>query len=245
MILISKGAYMRDDGNLYPDDQQIRDEIKSLIKKREGTYKSVLVITTLSKAQDSWKNTFTKIILSNTDEKISEKLEYEGFILNKISITIDEFLNMLDDLILRGVLKVKNCPDVKATGTFEDNLYWRYRSSNDDWLKNEWPMHNYIFRIGDMVRGNVPSGPLVGAKCPHFPDGHSAIKYYLGLDVRNYSSSIFLFLPNYQFKIDKLTIGSEHLDLKFTVNDIKQEELIGKLFCEKEALMKTEDFHIK
>lgn len=244
MILISKGAYMRDDGKLDPADQQIRDEIKSLIKKREGIYKSALVITALSKAQDSWKNAFTKIILSNTYEKISEKLEYDGFILNKISITIDEFLNMLDDLILRGDLKIKNCPDVKATGTFEDNQYWRYRSSNDEWLKNEWPMHNYIFRIGDMVRGNVPSGPLVGAKCPHFPDGQSAIKYNLGLDVRNYSSSIFLFLPNYQLKIDKLTIGSEHLDLKFTVNDIKQEELIGKLFCEKDGLMKTEDFHI-
>lgn len=128
---------MRDDNTLSPADQQIGDEIKSLIKKREGTYKSALVITALSKAQDSWKNAFTKIILSDKDEKISEKLEYEGFILNKISITIDEFLNMLDDLILRGDLKIKYCPDVKATGTFEYDPYWRYRSSNDEWLKNE------------------------------------------------------------------------------------------------------------
>lgn len=100
---------MRDDNTLSPADQQIRDEIKNLIKKREGTYKSALVITALSKAQDSWKNAFTKIILSNTDEKISEKLEYDGFILNKISITIDDFLIMLDDFILRGDLKINDC----------------------------------------------------------------------------------------------------------------------------------------
>jgi hypothetical protein len=234
------------DNILSPADQQILDEIKNLIKKREGTYKSALVITALSKAQDqdSWKNAFTKIILSNTEEKISEKLEYEGFILSKISITIDEFLNILNDLILKGYLKIKNCPDVEATGTFDYNPYWRYSSSNNEWPKNEWPMHNYIFSLDDKVKGYLPGGPLVGVKCPHFPDAHSAIKYYMGLDVRNHYSSIFLFLPNYQLKIDKLTIGSEHLELRITINGITQEELIGKLYYEKEECIKIEDFKI-
>lgn len=237
---------MKDDNTLPPADQQIIDEIKNLIKKREGTYKSALVITALSKGQnqDSWKNAFTKISLSNIDEKISEKLEYDGFILNKISITITDFLIILDDLILKGDLKIKNCPDVKATGTFDYNPYWRYSSSNNELPTNEWPMHNYIFRLDDKVKGNLPSDPLVGAKCPHFPDAHSAIKYYMGLDVRNQYSSIFLFLPNYQLKIDKLTIGSEHLELKITTNGIIQEELIGKLYYEKEEYIKTEDFKI-
>lgn len=235
---------MRDDNKLDPVDLQIKDEIINILNKREDDYKSALIITALSKYQDSWRNVFTKITLSNRDEKASEKFEYNSFILNKVSITIDEFLKMLDDLILKGDLKIKNCPDVKATGTFDYNPDWTYRSSQDDWLKNEWPMHNYIFRIGDQTKGHPPSNPLVSAQYPHFPNAQEAIKYYFGFDVRNYSSSIFFLLPNYQLKIDKLTVGSKHLDLKITISGITQEELIGKLYYEKEELIKTENFHI-
>ncbi len=235
---------MRDDNRLDPADTQIKNEIINLINKREEVYKSALIITALSKYQDSWRNAFTKITLSNKDENISEKLEYDSFILNRISITIDEFLNMLDDLISRGDLKVKNCPDVKATGSFDRNTYWRYRSGNDEWLKNEWPTNYYLFSIDDKTRGHPLGEPLVSARYPHFPDAQSAIKYYTDIDVRNQSSSIFLFLPNYQLKIDKLILGSEHLDLKITMKGITQEELIGKLYCEKEELIKTEDFSI-
>jgi hypothetical protein len=51
-------------------------------------------------------------------------------------------------------------------------------------------------------------------------------------------------LPNYQVRIDKLSIGSEHLDLKIILNNIKEEEIIGKLYCEKEELVKSENFLI-
>lgn len=235
---------MKDDNTLDPADTQIKDEIKNLINKREGVYKSALVITALSKTQDSWRNVFTKITLSNKNENVSEKLEYDSFILNKVSITIDEFFNMLDDLISKGDLNVNNCPYVKATGTFDRNTYWRYRSSGDEWLKNEWPTNHYIFNIGDKTRGYPPSEPLVSTRYPHFPEATSAIKYYTDIDVRNQSSSIFILLPNYQLKIDKLTIGSEHLDLKITINGISQEEVVGKLYSEKDELIKTDDFLI-
>ena len=235
---------MRSNNTIDETDIQILDEINALIEKNEGVYKSAVVITALSKRQDSWKNVFTKITLSNKDDEFSEKLEYNDFILNKISITVDDFHNMLDDLVRTGELKVKNCPDVKATGNFEIHSYERYRSSNDEWIKNEWPTNHYLFNIDSELRGNPSGNPLVSTRYPHFPNAQSAIKYYNDIDLTYYSGSIFLFLPNYQLKIDKLSIGSEYLDLKLILNDIKQEELIGKLYCEKEELIKTEDFSI-
>ena len=56
---------MNDNGTIDPADTQIKDEIKNTIKNREGTYKSALVITTLSKAQDSWRNVFTNLNSDN------------------------------------------------------------------------------------------------------------------------------------------------------------------------------------
>jgi len=164
-----------------------------------GELLSVSCLTALSKQQDSWKNVFTKITLSNEDDGFSEKLEYGDFILNKVSITVDDFHNTLDDLVRTGELKVKNCPDVKATGNFDTNSYWRYRSSNDEWIKNEWPTNHYIFSIDSEVRGQFSGNPLVSTRYPHFPDTESAIKYYNDIVLRNDSGRIFLFLPNYQF----------------------------------------------
>lgn len=235
---------MRPDNTIDETDIKILDEINDLIKKNKAVYKSALVITALSRRQDSWNNVFTKVTLSNEDSEFSEKLEYDDFILNKVSITVDDFLNMLDDLVRTGELKVKNCPDIKATGNFETDSYWRYRSSNDEWIKNEWPTNHYIFSIDSETRGYPSSNPLVSTRYPHFPNAESAIKYYNDIDLSYHPGSIFLFLPNYQLKIDKLSIGSEYLDLNFIFNDIKQEELIGKLYCEKEELIKIEDFSI-
>ena len=235
---------MRSNNTIDETDIQILDEINALIEKNEGVYKSAVVITALSKQQDSWKNVFTKITLSNEDDEFSEKLEYDDFILNKVSITVDDFHDMLGDLVRTGELKVKNCPDVKATGNFETDSRWRYRSSKDEWIKNEWPTHHYIFKIDSEVIGYPSGNPLVSTRYPHFPNSESAIKYYNDIDLISHSGSIFLFLPNYQLKIDKLSMGSEYLDLKLILNDIKQEELIGKLYCEKEELIKTEDFSI-
>ncbi len=235
---------MRSNNTIDEKDIQILDEINALIEKNEGVYKSAVVITALSKQQDSWKNVFTKITLSNEDDEFSEKLEYDDFILNKVSITVDDFHDMLGDLVRTGELKVKNCPDVKATGNFETDSRWRYRSSKDEWIKNEWPTHHYIFKIDNEIIGYPSGNPLVSTRYPHFPNSESAIKYYNDIDLISHSGSIFLFLPNYQLKIDKLSMGSEYLDLKLILNDIKQEELIGKLYCEKEGLIKTEDFSI-
>jgi len=215
-----------------------------LIEKNKAVYKSAAVITTLSKRQDSWNNVFTKITLSNENSEFSEKLEYDDFILNKVSITVDDFLNMIDDLVRKGELKVMNCPNVKTTRKFETDSRWRYRSSKDEWIKNAWPTYHYIFNIDGDVIGYPSGNPLVSTRYPHFPNAESAIKYHNDIDLISHSGSIFLFLPNYQLKIDKLSMGSEYLDLKLILNDIKQEELIGKIYCEKEGHIKTKNFFI-
>lgn len=235
---------MTEDTKLDPVNIKLKDEIKNIIRKRTGIYRSVLIVTALSKNQDSWKNIFTKITLSDKDENISENSNYGTFILNKVCITIEDFLKMLDDLIMQGILKIKNCPDVKAKGGFDQNTYWRYTPSNNEYFKNEWPLNLYVFNVESNLKGSLQSGPLASPQYPYFPDDESAIKYYAGFDTPQRFGDILVFLPNYQIKINKLTIASEHLNLDVTTNGILQEEIIGKLYYEKEELIKTENFSI-
>ena len=228
------------------DSVQIKivDEIKNLINKRKDIYKSASVITILSKDKDSWRNVFTKITLSDKDTVFSKKVEYSNFVVNKISININDFFIMLNDLVNDKKLKIMNCPEVQITGTFEEDNYWHNLPSNEEFFKNKWPANNYIFHPEHQYSVPLPKGPILSVDFPHFLDVYSAMKYYTDIDARNFLGRIFILLPNYQVKIDQLTIGSEHIDFKFIINGIKQEELIGKLYCEKEKLIKTEDFLI-
>lgn len=220
------------------------EEIKKIIKERNTIYKSVLIITALSEDRNGWKNVLTKIIFKDTEENISEIYIYEKFIIAQISMTVDESLKLLDHLISNGFLKIKNCPEVIATGTFDNSRYMRHCPSNHIWLKNEWPLEYFAFIPDDNSKGRPQNDALIGLNLPYFPNVQIAVKNYLGINYYEHSNSIFILLPNYQFKIDKIEMSSQYLDL-YMINRIdRKEEIIGKLFYEKEEFIRTEDLHI-
>ena len=95
-----------------PSNIQIKDEIKNIISKRKEVYKSVHVVTSFSKRNDSWMHASTTITLSDKDEDISEIYTYKDFIIKKITTNIDDFLTFLDDLVNRSVFKIKGCPEL-------------------------------------------------------------------------------------------------------------------------------------
>ena len=236
---------MTNEKGLLPDDVQLIDDIKSMTNSRRDFYKCAIVTSVYSKRDEIWKNIFTRITLSNEADFIPTKLDYSNCILNIISISVDDFLGLLSNLATNGSLNIKNLPEVEVDGKFNKFLYRSYLPSNTDWLKTEWPSNLYEFEIEQNSRGYFESGPLVSPQHPHFPDGDSAFKFITGLDNTNhFNGKILIFLPNYQIKINKLTISSGYIDLDITNNSMPQEELIGKLYYQKEGHIEVTDFSI-
>lgn len=226
------------------NETQIADEIKNIVKSR-GIYKKAIITSVISKDNEIWKNVFTKITLTNDGKKILDKLDYDDFILNKISIDIEDFINLLNDFTVNEILKIQNLPEIKIEARYDRFFYKPYIQSNDNWLKNDWAGNVYNFDMSDNFRGNSGSGPLVSPLFPHFPDRESAIQYFFGIDIRNFNrGNVLFFLPNYHIKIENITISSEHIDLEIIKNGISQEEIIGKLYYEKDDLIKINDFEI-
>ena len=236
---------MTNENGLFPDDVQFIDDIRSMTNLRRDSYKCAIVTSVYSKRDEIWKNVFTKITLSNEADFISTKLDYSNCILNKICIPVDDFLDILSNLATNKSLKIKNLPEVKADGKFNRHLYMPYLPSNADWLKTEWPSNFYGFEIENNSRGFFESGPLVSPQHPHFPHGDGAFKFFTGIDnINHLNGYILIFLPNYQIKINKLTISSGFIDLDIINNSMPQEELIGKLYYQKESHIEVTDFSI-
>lgn len=234
---------MTNENGLRPDDVQFIADIKSITNLRRGSYKCAIVTSVYSKKDEICKNVFTKITLSNEADFISTKFDYSSCILSKICITIDDFLDVLSNLATNKTFKVSNLPEVEGNGNFNRFFHMPYLPSNSDYSKAEWPSNLYQFEMDQDSKGYLESGPLVSPQYPHFPNRDGAFKFFTGMDINNFTGTILIFLPNYQVKIDKLTISSGFIYLDIT-NNIPQEELIGKLYYQKESHIEVTDFSI-
>lgn len=233
------------DGKLSQEDIKSKAELFKFLEERKQMYGAALVETVLLKDnKGEWRNGITKITLEQKDGGISESLDYGDVILSKISITIQELIRMIENLIDKGVFSVKNCPEICAEGNFR-NPYEVYLPSNHE-FNIKWPTNCFEFVIKPNLKGDINSSrPLISSKYPLFPNVPSAIKSYFGLDVGNRSyPDILFFLPNYQVKIGKLMIGSKNIKFETILNGISENRIIGKIYCEGEGRRENKDFDV-
>lgn len=237
------------DGKVSQEDIKIKNELLSLLEKRKQMYGAALVETALLRDdKGSWKNGMTKITLKEKDSGISESLNYSDVILSKISITIQELIKLIDELVDKGIFSVKNCPEAGAEGNFSSRYesYESYLPSNHE-FNIKWPTNYFEFAIKENLKANLNSSkPLLSSNYPLFPDISSAIKNCLELDVRNrsYVGNILFFLPNYQVKIGKLIIGEKNIKFETILNGLSENKIIGKIYCETEGRSESKDFNV-
>lgn len=232
-------------GKLSQEDIKIKSELLRLLEERKQVYNAALVETALIKDdKGSWRNGVTKITLEEKDSGVLESLNYGNVILSKISITIQELIKMIDDLVDKGIFSVKNCPEISAEGNFRSpSINEGYLSSNNE-FNIGWPANYLEFGITPSL--NLNSRPLISSKYPLFPDIQSAIKSHLGLDVmnRSYYGNILFFLPKYQVKIGKLVIREKNIKFEAILNGLSEDRIIGKIYCEAEGRSENKDFNV-
>ena len=127
-------------------------------------------------------------------------------------------------------------------GDFDTYSYWHYTPSDNDFLKHGWPSNDYIFNMKQNYK-SYPHGPFISTQSPFLPATENFYEYFFGVDVQKIGD-ILISLPNYKIKINEMTLSSEHLNLDITNSGIPENEIIGKLYYEKEKQMRTRDFSL-
>ena len=224
-------------GKVPETDQKLLNEILAIFKRREASYDKLLIQTALVKEDDKWKNVFTKLVPLSKEYTVENKvLDYERFLVANIKADASNFCTIVERLVGGGRLQIKGCPKVLFEGNFPSRR-GNYIPSYDDVFELGWPANFYDFNPATGFQGRFPHDPLLTVEKPSFPDGSTAIKSIIGIDLTRrdaYVGHILVLLPNYRAKIKELRIGSEELTIEVLPNEATKQDIIGKLYCERE-----------
>lgn len=220
--------------------QKMIDEITHKISTRESMYKSFLVKSFIHKHKPSWKNIVTKIVpLSSLDTRDHQKkLDYADFALVEEVVSLSNVLKMIE-------VPEKSSQTI-VIGGYEvefENEYWSKvytYDSGEGPFDVDW--YCEVYRLGGPTL-NIGHEALVAVDLPVFPDRRKVIKDFVGIDVDHFSDAkgIILCLPNYGARIKELNIGSTELKIEIEENTEKSDNIVGKVYCEKDQEVKKGD----
>ncbi len=231
-----------------PDTDRIHlENMQAIFDRRKASYDKLLIQTALVKEADKWNNVFTKLIPLAKECQVEEKaLNYEGFLVASIIADPNEFCSVLDQLVNRGTLQIRGCPEVQFEGSCYDKK-GNYVPSYDDVFGLGWSANFWNFSPATGFQGRPPRDPLLAVNKPSFPDGSAAIRSVIGYDLvhrEGYLGCVLVLLPNYRAKIMGLKIGPKETTIEVSTKDASKLDIIGKLYCEsrKETLTKDVPF---
>src|SRR5437667_6860739 len=118
-------------------DLEKMKSIKSLIESRRHTYGSVTVRTVLTREQGEAKNTITLFEARHRTDPIPEEqtYNYPNCTLAIRTISLDDLVEAVEDLVTRGKLEVEGLTELDVTGGFSGVNYYEYVASRDEMFK--------------------------------------------------------------------------------------------------------------
>jgi len=217
-------------------DLDKKNSIKSLLESRRQMYGSVTVRSVLTREQGEFRNTLTSFEARHKTDSVPEHqtYNYPYCTLAIRTITIDDLVEALEDLVTKGRLEIEGVTKLDATGSFSGLNYYEYVASRDEIFKLDWPAN--VFQFDPRNKGGLPREPFAASDAPLYPGPWEVVRLWTGLDMSRYSNfqgCILFILPNFSARIEQLRLAAEGLDLKVGVREIDRKDVVGKLFCEK------------
>src|SRR3989475_6813229 len=217
-------------------DLDKKNSIKSLIEGRRHIYGSVTIRTVLTREQGEVRNTITLFEARHRADPVPEQqtYNYPNCTLAIRTISLDDLLEAVEDLVTRGRLEIEGVTELDAAGTFSGLNYYEYVPSRDEIFKLDWPAN--VFTFDPRNKGGLPREPFAASDAPLYPGPWEVVRLWTGLDLsRNniFQGCILFILPNFSARIEHLRLSTEGLELKVSVREIDRKDVVGKLFCEK------------
>jgi len=209
-----------------------------LVKQRRKTYGSAIVKIVLVRypGQAEWKNSMALIHIKHKDQppEKDETFRYPNCIIAKRSLPVDSLVQLIEDMVNVGKMRLSNLYPVSVEGHFSPILMYDYQSSDDEIFKLSWPADRFVFEPG--AKGGYPVEPFAAIDAPLFPGPYEVLRVWTGVDVSRYSQfigSIVLLLPDYSAKVEELRLTPEALTIKVQALEASLDKIAGKLYAEK------------
>lgn len=215
--------------------------IREVVAKRRATYGRVRVTSALAKLAGEWKLVLARYGVLSVDDSVSPErsFDYEDFRLRENTITIEQFLSMLDVIEETGVLRVGGPEEVKVNGRIQKWPNSNNHQPSKEYVFNlDWPSDSYAFMAESGYQAQAPSGPFAAVGQPLFDTGQAAMRYFFGLETGyfSYPGAALIFLPNFAARIDEIRLGPSRLKLSVKMNQTTvPTDLLAKAYLESQT----------
>jgi hypothetical protein len=211
---------------------------RSVMEHRKKTYgfATLKIVLVRYPGQAEWKNSMTLAHFNHKDQTAEkdETFRYPNCIIARRSLTVDDFVQLVRDIVTSGIMKVEDIDPVNVQGHFSPILMYDYQSSDDEIFKLSWPADRLVFEPG--AKGGYPVEPFAAIDAPLFPGPYEVLRVWTGVDVSRYSQfigSIVILLPDYSAKIEALRLTPEVLTIKVQMLEAPLDQITGKIYAEK------------
>lgn len=224
------------DGKISEFDLEKKGSLISLLGQRKHMYGSVTLKSVLAKQQGEWKNSFTLLqVLHRKEESISdETYRYPNCIVAKRSLSVDELIAMVEDLVTNAKLRINGVQEIPLEGYFSQIPWFDYMPTGEEPFKLSWPANTFVFE--PKIKSGLPNEPFVTLDAPLFAGSWEVLRVWTGVDVSRYNQfvgSLLFILPNYSARIEELRLTSGSLAIEIREGETSIQKIIGKLYCEK------------
>jgi len=216
-------------------------EIRRIIRNRESTYGRVKVTTALVKWAGNWKLVLARYAVLPSDDltEYAKSFDYDDFHLHENTVTIEQFLSLLESIEHDGTLRVPGSEGVSVNGRIQK---WpntnNHQPSSESAFNLDWPADSYAFMAMGEYQAQAPSGPFAVINQPLFDTGQAAMNFFFEMQTGyfSYPGAALIFLPNYTARIREIRLGPSSLVLRIeTGKGVLATDLLAKIYLESQT----------
>ncbi|MCD6240298.1 ATP-binding protein [Candidatus Bathyarchaeota archaeon] len=215
-------------------------EIMNEFESRKFMYGDILIQSAIIKRNNGWLNIVTKILpLHRSKEGTENEMNYEDFVFIEEILSADKFKEVVKCLLENDLAKI-TIGNYKIE--FEKGVFYQkhFYDSGVDYLGIGWPFNKYHYRPHSQPAYQIK--PLVSTRLPLFPDIRYAIKEIMKVDLARHDDyGVIICLPDYRARIKEVKIGATELSISVEALEIDEENILGKLYCERNGKVKQDD----
>lgn len=195
------------------------------------------------------KNFFTMLKLVKKNTRTEMQYNYGEYVLGEILLDIDVGKETISTMYpnddQKGKFTIPDFGDFTIQNVGDSEFVrssYRYGI-----IKDSFPVRYCSFDVSQNEKIQKWHQELVNEKNPYFPTLNEAVISFFGLPVEdfNFSGKVYVVIPDYRARIEKLTLVFSKAELSVTNPEIKHNDLLLKIFAKSGTKTTVNDVYPK
>jgi hypothetical protein len=215
-----------------------RESLLALVKKNSLWYKGVVFYCVIAKQEGKNILYRAKVIFQHKSENDIPDVtyDYEVAILARRKMSLDEFYQLIEEIPKKQV-NVKDLKSIEVEEKWGGTVY--HIASNTRYVDiiYDWPTKVFHLEGSSNIHIITVNDPMIGHKCPTFPNLTEATHSFLNLQELYYNNNpygIQFLVPDYRARIKSVEISENSVRVVVDARENGNENLILKVHSKNE-----------